>query len=329
MRTIALALLSLAGCIDEFNGSNVQLDLAAPTPAQAPLGLAPLADELPGNIHFTLYAFREYVDQQGAPVGSLFELQQFEIHHAVDLASPCYIDVGEHVPFPGVHVSMFVDKMKEATGIADIANPPASATERQKIELATAIERGENVHKLAADKGPKALTTVSDGRYPAVAASCTDTNGIPPPMCMDDDANARRLAACQAAWSGDKNYYEGTDRVLTLPLNGNVAGFVTGVNPINFGDIGGAQFFVDEELDDFDGFAVYWQYDDADHDGMPDYPTTVPMDQRTELGVQFLFGRPDKPTRGVIHAHMTNQTNPLITAELAIFTNLDEDDVHF
>ncbi len=329
MRTLALALLSLAGCIDEFRGSNVQIDLSTPTPAQAPLGTTPSADELPGNIHFTLYAFKEYTNTSGMTVGSLFELQRFEIHRAVELSSPCYIDVGEHVPFPGLHVSQFYDVMKMKNGIDDIANPPASATERQKTEVATALQRSRNVDKLAADGGPKAVTSVSDGAYPPVAASCTDTNGIPPPMCTDDASNARRLAACQAAWSSDKNYYEGTDRILTLPLNGTVAGFVTGINPVNLGDIGGAQFFVDEALDDFDGYAIYWQYDDANHDGMPDYPASVPAADRNDLGVPFLYGKPDKVTRGVIQAHMTNQTNPSLTAELAIFAGLDDDDVHF
>jgi hypothetical protein len=329
VRTLALALLSLAGCIDEFHGSNVQIDLATPTPAQVSAGLSPAANELPSNIHFTLYAFDEYTTEQGTTVGSLFEIQQFEIHHAVDLASPCYIDVGEHVPFPGIHVSQYVERVKMANGIDDIANPPASATEQQKIEVATAIQRGQNIDKLAAADGPKALTSVSDVVYPPVAASCTDPDGIPPPMCSDDDSNARRLAACQGIWSGDRNLYEGTDRVLTLPLNGAVAGFVSGLNPINLGAIGGAQFFVDEALDDFDGYAIYWQYDDANHDGMPDYPASIPMSDRNVIGKQFLFGRPEAPTRGVIHVRMTNLTNPLITADLAVFADLDTDDVHF
>jgi hypothetical protein len=35
------------------------------------------------------------------------------------------------------------------------------------------------------------------------------------------------------------------------------------------------------------------------------------------------------PTRGVRHVHMVNPTTPALTAELAIFIDLGEDDVHF
>jgi hypothetical protein len=101
------------------------------------------------------------------------------------------------------------------------------------------------------------------------------------------------------------------------------------MNPVNLAPVGGAQFFADEKLDDFEGYAIYWQYDDANHDGMPDYPASLPLDQRFELGTQLLYGKPEAPTRGVIHVRMTNSTNPSLTADLAIFANLDEDEVHF
>ena len=157
-------------------------------------------------------------------------------------------------------------------------------------------------------------------------------------MCTDAAANLRRLAACQAAWHADATagpdlpgvgYFEGTDRVLTQPLNGVTQGFVDGRNPVNLAPVGGSQFFVDEILDGFDGFAVYWQYDDADHDGQPDYPASVPVADRSPTGQQLLFGRPTAPTRGVIHVHMTNLIQPLLTAEVAIFADLGSDDVQF
>jgi hypothetical protein len=89
---------------------------------------------------------------------------------------------------------------------------------------------------------------------------------------------------------------------------------VDGVNPINLAPIGGAQFFVDEGLDDFDGFAIYYSADGAPAD---------------DLGTLLLFGRPESITRGVIRVPMTSLISPAITATLAIFANVDEDVVHF
>ena len=104
-------------------------------------------------------------------------------------------------------------------GIPDITNPPANATEEQKIAAATAVQRQTNVALLSGPNGIKAITSASTSTYPAVAADCSDPSGIPPPQCTDEVSNQRRLAACQAAWAKDANYYEGTDRVLTSPLN--------------------------------------------------------------------------------------------------------------
>lgn len=289
-----------------------------------------MAGELPSNIHFTLYAFDEVVDEGGGTIGHLFEIQKFEIHRIVDLESPCFIDVGDHVPIPGVHVSKYAEEIAKLKGIPDIANPPASASEQDIIDVATAIQRQRNVALMASEVGPKVVSSASTGRYGPVAASCTDTNGIPPPECTDEASNRRRLEMCTAEWDKDPGLFEGTDRVLTLPLNGTTHGMVIGMNPVNFAPIGGAGFFVDAVLDDFDGFAIYWQYDDADNDGEPDYPPTVPSIERTPLGKLFLFGRTEKNiTRGVIRAHLRNLESPTITAELAIFSNIGEDDVHF
>ena len=329
MRTLAIALFTLAGCIDEFQGSEIEIDFAPPTPVQASDYRAAGGDEMPSNIHFTLYAFDESMDEGGMTVGRLFAVQQFEIHRVVDLDSPCYIDVGAHVPIPGLHVSQYADEIMKRNGFTDVAMPPAGATEQQKIDVATAIQRQTNVGLLAGNGGPKVISSVSSGMYGAVAASCTDPNGIPPPDCVEPAANQRRLDACQAAWDADPALFEGTDRVLTSPLNGTTRGMVVGVNPVNTAPIGGAAFFVDEGLTDFDGYAIYWQYDDADGDGNPDYPASVPVEDQTDVGQLFLFGRPESPTRGVIRVHLANFETPAVTAELAIFADIDQDSVHF
>jgi hypothetical protein len=277
--------------------------------------MMPAEGELPAATHFRLYAFQDATDADGNPIGHLFELQRFEIHRIVDLSSPCFIDTtGPNVPFPGIHVSQFATKMKEVRGIDDISNPPPGKSEQDLTDVATAIQRQTNVGALASDQGPKVVSSVSAGAYPDVAASCTDTAGIPPAMCTDDASNRRRLDQCTAAWNADAELFEGTDRILTAPLNGTTYGMVTGINPINFAPVGGAQFFVDESLDEFDGFAIYYV-----DDGAAD----------TDVGTLLLFGRPESTTRGVIRVPMTSLIATTVTATLAIFANLDDDEVHF
>jgi hypothetical protein len=308
----AIAAAASGGCVDGFRGSNVQIDLSPLTPAQAHVGSAQTATELPANSHFAIYGI-----QQGQDQDRLFELQRFEIHWLVDPTSPCFIDVdvgSEHVPHPGLHVTQYAKKIAEDTGIADLANPPPTATEQQKRELATAMQRMTNVAALGdANRGIKAVTSASKATYPAMATDCSGAADlIPPPMCTDDASNQRRLALCQAAWNTDPNLFEGTDRVLTVPLHGETHGLVDGTNLINMAPVGGAQFSIDAPLDGIDAYAIYTQTDDMD-----------------TPGTQLFFGRPTMPTRGVLHVHLVDPSAPVVTAEMAVFTDLGQDDVHF
>ena len=310
-RRLVLAFIglgSVAGCVDGFRGSNVEIDLGPLTPAQASAGTPPRATELPSDAHFSLYAV-----QDGA-VEHLFLMQQFEVHRIVDLASPCFIDVGEHVPHAGLHVSQYATQIGLDTGITDLRNPPPEATEQQQIEAATAVQRMMNVAALGGDMGIKAVTSASTSAYPMVAPDCAGAPElIPPPTCTDLASNARRLALCQAAWKADPTLWEGTDRILTAPLAGTTHGLVVGRNPVSLAPVGGAQFFVEDAPSTVDSYAVYWQVD-----GMPD------------PGNLLYAGTPTPtPTRGVSHVHMTNPAVPGGTAELVIFADLGEDDVHF
>ncbi len=284
----------------------MQLDLPPSWPVQASPGQTPKADELDNGIHFTFYAF-----ESDSMVGRLFEVQKFEVHRIVDLSSPCFIDVGAHVPFPGVHVSQFAAMMAQQTGITDLANPPPGATEQQKIDAATAVQRETDVGLLASDQGIKVVSSASNYSYPPVAVDCIGP-GIPPPTCTDTASNQRRLQQCQAFWKSDPNYFEGTDRVLTSPLNGVTHGMVDGENPINLAPVGGAQFYANSDLGGFTTFAIYYQTD-----GMP------------EPGNLLVYGHPTMVTRGVMHVHMTSPTSPTLTAEVAIFANLDQDNTGF
>jgi len=117
---------------------------------------------------------------------------------------------------------------------------------------------------------------------------------------------------CQAAWKADPDLFEGTDRVLTAPLNGVTRGTTLGLNPINMAPVGGAQFFVDNALIDIDAYAIYVQTDGVD-----------------QLDAPLYFGRPTMVTRGVSHIHLTSAMFPQLTSEMAVFADLGEDDVHF
>ncbi|HEX7843453.1 MAG TPA: hypothetical protein VF469_38535 [Kofleriaceae bacterium] len=308
--TVAVAAVALGGCVDGFRGSNVQLDLfTGAVPVQAHVMGAPAPGELPANVHFSIYAI-----QQDSMQDRLFEVARFEVHRIVDPSSPCFIDVGEHVPHPGLHVSQYAAKIAEDTGITSLANPPPNATEQQKELAATAVQRQANVGLLASsDMGIVAVTSASTSSYPAVAGGCSGPpDQVPPPMCTDDASNQLRLKLCQAAWKADPNLWEGTDRVLTAPLAGITRGMVNGTNPISHTPVGGAQFFVDNALVNIDAYAIYFQVDGMD-----------------TPGTQLFFGKPTMPTRGVQHVNLVSPINPLAQAKMAVFADLGQDDVHF
>ena len=294
-------------CVDGFRGSNVQIDLSPGTPAQASAGATPGMTELPAAIHFKLLAI-EHLDDRDA----LIEVQRFEIHKIVDVNSPCFIDVGDNVRFPGIHVSEFGRAVEEDTGITDLANPPPGATEAQMIDAATAQQRMANIAALGGAMGIKVVTSASETQYPAVDADCTGA-GLPPPSCRDAESNARRLAICQDTWAADPLLFEGTDRVLTAPLAGTTFGFVDGLNPITPTPIGGAQWFVGAALEDVDEYAISFHADGTD-----------------DAGTLFLVGSPVDGPRGVRHVHLESPLLPgLVTAEMAVFPNLGDDEVHF
>jgi hypothetical protein len=305
---ILLALVAFGGCVEGARGSNLQLDLSPRMPVQAAPGAVVGPTQLPSNIHFSLYAI-----QSGEDRDFLFEVERFEIHPIVDLTSPCFIDVGDHVRFPGLHVSQFAAQVAIDTGIPDFRNPPPEATEEQKIDAATAAQRMTNIGALGGGSGIKVVTSHSTANYPMVAADC-DSAGLPPAMCVEPDANQRRLDACQAAWTSDSTLWEGTDRILTSPLAGTTFGLVNGTNPINLAPVGGAQFFVDEDLTGMDAFAIYWQFDD----------TPGP-------GTLLLYGTPHvpSPTRGVMHVALESPTSGALSADLAIFADLGQDETNF
>lgn len=278
------------------------------TPTQASAGATPRANELPNNIHFTVYGIQQIENKE-----ALFELHKFEIHKVVDVNSPCFIDMGQTARYPGVHSAFYADRLGQDIGITDYRNPPASASEKDKVLAATAAQREANIEALGGDSGVKAIVSASGVKYPTVSADCNGpADQLPPPKCIDDASNQKRLDLCQKTWDSDENLWEGTDRVLTAPLHGTTYGMALGINPINLAPIGGAAFYVDEALSTMDAYAIFYRTDDG-----------------PAPGTLFLYGTPTEPTRGVTKVHMTNVSNPNITAELAVFADLGEDDEHF
>jgi hypothetical protein len=157
------------------------------------------------------------------------------------------------------------------------------------------------------------VTSASTAAYPAVSSGCTGpAEQIPAPTCTDEASNQLRLRLCKTAWEADDQLFEGTDRVLTDPLNGTTHGMVLGANPLNMAPVGGAGFYVDDALVNIDAYAIYVQMDGVDGPGM-----------------QVFFGRPTMVTRGVSHVHLTSPLSPMLTSEMAVFADLGEDDVHF
>lgn len=332
--------LLASACVDEFKGANIQVDFGPAVPAQVRGGVAPLPMnlQLPSVTHYRLYGIRETRDNTGAVLSSTYtELQRFEIHRIVEADSPCFMEP-EAARYPGLHASKYEERIKEDTGITDITAPPAAATEEQLIDVATAIQRSENINELTVNPavhppseglkffgGLKAVTSASPAQYPAMGTTCADANPsidrslVPPPTCTDDESNKIRLEVCNKFWAQNPDFYEGTDRVLTEPLGGTYFGIVTGQSPINDAILGGTQFFVEDPVIDYDAFAVH-----IVPDGTPDGEMA---------GTMLVQGRPSSSTRGVIRGQLLpaalNDSTMFLVTPFAIFSDLGGDDVHF
>jgi len=297
--------------MEGFRGSNMEIDMSPSTPFQVSEGVTPelTMGELPANSRFTLYGIQRFDNSE-----ALFALKSFEIKKVVDTSSPCFIDKDPRTArFLGIHAAFYAERLAEETGISDYQNPPAGASEEDKVDAATAALREHNIQLLGGDTGVKALVSASASKYPALAPGCGGGGDlIPPPMCTDDASNAKRLELCQRAWDADPDLWEGTDRSLTAPLGGTTFGMVLGMSPINFAPIGGAGWYVEQAVSSMDAFAIYYRTDDG-----------------LDPGTLFLYGEVSQPTRGVTKVRMTSTSNPNLTADLAIFADLGEDEVDF
>lgn len=339
---VVLLGMSTAACVEPFAGSNVQMDFAMGIQTNTRPGGTPLPDQPPANTHYELYAAdivyqlddegNPLRDQAGQPIVDrtyLFKVKEFAIRSAIDTTSPCFIDI-EGTRFPGLHVTQYAAAVRAATGITD---PYAAGLDRNDvIDVLTADRRNDNLSSIEATL--KAVTSHANFRYPATSSACAGASGddprlIPPPSCTDEASNARRLELCKALWSQNPSAYEGSDKVFTLPLSGQFFGMVEGMNPVNNGFVGGSSFFVEHNLVTAEAFLLNWQYDDLNNDGEPDFPPSLPAAERSTTGYPYLYGEPERRVRGVLSVPMRHATNPRLTANVSIFYDLAEDDVHF
>lgn len=320
----AVALTGLVGCVEPFSGSNVQFDFSEPTPLPAREGQTPLAGQPAADSYMVFYAidhvYDETVDPSVVEQSFVYEVQRFELKPVIDTTSPCLIDIPDQAApnFPGLHRTMFAEKVKEVTGIDDPFDPPNGANEGDITDVLNAEARVDLLGDLQGIV--KAVTSYSTFTYPDVLADddCSFSGDeLPGRTCMDDASNAQRLRVCQLHWAANPTFYEGSDKVFTLPLNGQFYGNVEGSNPINSGFLGGAQIFVDEVLEGFDAYAVNWKYKDE------------AMNADAPVGYPFLSGEPEERTRGVISVRMVSPIFPTVFAETAIFPGLGRDDVQF
>lgn len=352
----ALGVLCLSGCVEPLRGSNVQFDFSEGVPAVQPRGAPLRAGQAPADTFFILYAGDyKYVDADmdrnpdldtnGMPIieeAYLFEVQRFEIRKLIDTTSPCFIDlpggagIEGRTVFPGLHVTQHAAKTRQALNLPADADPldPGMPYDEAVIVLTadrrvTLLPRLENELKAVVSTDATVETGVADFAYPATSAAGVcggNLTDIPHPTCTDDESNALRLSMCRSMWSvAGTSFYEGSDKVFTLPLNGSFFGLVEGMNPINDGFVGGAGFYVDENLVGHDAYLINYQWKDYNGDGTPDAPSGM----QSDTGQPYLFGRSEFLSRGLTSASFRHATESSVRGELAVFPNLGDDSVQF
>jgi len=295
------ALLGIAAvsCVEPYRGSKIELYLRP--------GVQVPGDENPGNgrppsdTHYELYVIKD---------DSAFKLAEFDIRPAILTSDKCFIE-DETSRFPGLHSTRFADKLTQ-TAMSD-----GMVTEKEAGEIASARARIGAMPSLEANL--KVLTRHESGLTDAALAALVAD--IPAPADTSDGANAERLQKCRAAFAQHPGYYVGTDKILTIPINGTYLGIVEGRDPRNNSFLGGAAIDVTEALPELDFLRVTWQFNDPGDPRQPALPSAT--------GYFYMAGAPFQRVRGVINVSMRNPEFSPIAGEAAIYTNLDDDNVHF
>ncbi len=295
----ALLFIAAASCVEPFRGSKIELYLRPGV--QVPGDDDPGFGKPPSDTHYELYVVKD---------NALFRLAKFDIRPAISTSEKCFIE-DETTRFPGLHSTRVADKLL-AVAMAD-----STVSDKEAGEIASARARVGAMSALQSTL--KVLSLHEDGLTNAAAAQLAAD--VPNPSLIDDASNADRLRKCRAIFAGHPGYYVGTDKVLTIPVNGTYLGIVEGRDPRNNSFLGGASLDVPEALPEFEFMRINWQFNDpAD----PRRPTPA-----SPSGYHYMSGAPFVRTRGVINVSMRHQDFAQIAGEAAIYTNLDDDTVHF
>ncbi len=338
LRLVFVAALSAgaSSCVQSYDGSWVEFALSSGTQLPADVGNVGNGQP-PGNTHY------EYWVATGPHA---FKVAEFQVAKQFDSKFPCFIETGR-AQYPGLHSSRFYDKVLE-DALADGPVP-----DQHEIDLlADADKRRKN------QKDVEGVLKAVVGYDPGVTPQVLDELNkqiaqAPAPITdMSADANARRLAICEAFFKAHPDYYVGGDKVFSLPLAGHWYGMVEGTDPRSNAPVGGAGFTVPFTFKEFDFLWMNWQFNDAHYkaDGKLDTSAGVKNDPRITMrvtqmigsatvtqgpygpsatGYHYMSGKPEIRTRRTINVDLQNQEFGAILGKMAIFPGINEDDATF
>ncbi len=288
------------GCVTPFSGSKVELLLygGVQVPGDTPTGNG----RPPSDTHYEIYV---------TSGDATFQLFQFEVVPVIDTNDPCFIEPSGS-RFPGLQSSQIVDKTTQ------VAMADGTVTDAEAGLIATAQIRVGDMQSLAMSM--KTVVSHEVGLTAAVVASAEA--GIPDKSMIDDASNAARLKACNALFAAHPGHYVGTDLTIAIPLNGSYYGMVQGTDPRDNAPVGGGQITVNAGLDSFDAMRINWNFNDPNEPRKANYSPS-------NIGWNYMAGTPVMRERDVINVAMANDDFTPIAGEAAIFTDLNEDNVHF
>jgi len=337
----AAAVLLSNGCVEPFPGSNIQVSFRAGTQVPGDRDIDDRADDgrPPAGTHYMFVAVRSGDDGESA---FAFEVAEFDVVPIIDPSGPCFIE-DERSPFPGLHSTQLVAKLRAELDVPEGAEFDPDTPMDSAIRILTAERRVGDQNLLS--NTLKAVVEHTPFEAPAPGTLCANDAGyddtlIPPPECLDDESSAARRALCLAIFDEHPQYYVGNDEVLSTPTNGVFLGAVDGSDERNGQLYGGAQFFVDTNLEDIDALLINFQYDCSIEDFAnpdigpqlcaPQFPADLPDSQQSPIGFHYMSGTPQAgQQRGVIRISLQNRLFQSLRAEAGIFVDLDDDRINF
>jgi hypothetical protein len=299
--SMGLFALVNTGCVENFNGSKVEMFLSGGVhvPGDDPPGFG----RPPSDTHYELYVLKDM---------AVFKLAEFDIRPVIRRDDPCFIEEpGSR--FEGLHSTRIVEKLREAA-LAD-----GTVDDTEAGDLALASVRVANMPAL--ESTLKVITLHEPGLTERALAE--RTAAVAAANLIDDASNAARLSECQAIWREHPGYYVGTDKITTDPLAGTYLGMVEGADPRNNIFVGGAALDTDISFPGFSGMRINWSFNDPEDPRRASYPPST-------TGFHYMAGDTVQRVRGVYNLSLANQDfGQSISGEIAVYTELGRDDVHF